>query len=255
LIAVPVTAQPLIGRQGLPKPHMKLIGFLGRGIAITPDEPLNFKLVKAGVGTVKVVWAGETTELTVGILILDDTKYKLKNIEIENESVTGDVYLNDTNVGTFDVSSVTKGDTKVWFGTLEIDEDLYYIYVVEAYRPMKPAEIREKISEYCKENPGETNCREKIEEYCKDNPEDRRCVAIIGRYCSVHLKDTRCRAALKKYCEIYPASGVCKVRRFKVADFCEKYPGKCVAIKNIARTVARRVRARIGNVTENRTIA
>ncbi len=244
LIAVPTMAQPLIGQQGLPKPYIKLIGFLGRGVAITPEDPLNFKLVKAGVGIVRVSWAGEETELTVGVLFLDGERYRLKNLEIGNESVTGDLYLNDTKVGSLDVSSVTKDDTTIWFGTLQLEKETFYIYILEARRPIRPIELREKVSDYCREHPRDPNCRTKIEQYCQNNPEDVRCKEILKKYCITHLNDSRCRIAIKNYCKEHPTSLACRYVKVKAENFCLKYPEKCKVIKRIIKV------KRIGNETE-----
>jgi hypothetical protein len=214
---------------------IKTLVFVGKGIAVSPNNPLDFKMVKAGIGTVRISLLGETTELTVGVLVLDEEKYKVKNIVNDDEGgVTGDVYLNDTQVGSLSVSSVMKGNVEVWAGTLTLDGESLYIYILEAPRKVKPHELKEKISDYCRANMNDPDCRERMSDYCEENPTDARCKEIFRKYCKDNLDDTRCREYLKEYCDENPEIDDCRVFVAKrTAKFCREHPDSehCVEIE------------------------
>src|SRR4030042_3004356 len=80
-------------------PTIDTIAFLGKGIASLPSDPSSFMLVKAGVGRVRVTINGTETKVKIGVLFLDDTKYLIKDVIIDNGSVTGDIYQNDSQQG------------------------------------------------------------------------------------------------------------------------------------------------------------
>ena len=234
VIISPVMAQQTLGAQTVIKPKIKTIGFLGKGVAVSPDDPMNFMLAKTGIGTLKVVWAGEETELTIGILVLDDTRYKLKDITLEEGKASGDIFKNNTKVGTFDVSSVSKGNIDVWAGTVVIEDSTYYIYIIEAERPFKPVEIKEKVRAAVKNicaspSPGVASiCRQgNLQNYCMTHPNDEKCKEIFKEYCikDNKLRDARCRIFVKKYCEEHPEIEDCVLYGMKRAtDFCKEHP-------------------------------
>jgi len=219
-------------------PKIKIIGVLGRGIAVSTADPTSFKIVKAGIATVRVVIMDEETELKVGVLFLDGDKYVLKDIQIGNETVSGNIYSNDTQVGSFNLSLVIRGEHEIWFGSLSVSGQNYNVYVLEGKRPVKPEEVGEKIEDLCEKFPEkctaigkgvggypcekeiDKSCREKIREYCEDHPNDARCVSVFREYCRSHLDDARCREGLMGYCKYNPTAKQCE-------EFCGKHLNVC----------------------------
>lgn len=230
-------------------PVIDTLGFLGKGIASLPSDPTNFKIVKVGVATMKVTVNETETKVTVGILFLDDEKFRIRNVVIGNGSATGDLYRNDTQAGSISVKSIIKGDTEVWAGTLTVDGTLYNVHILQAPRLIKKAEIKEKIRDYCEEA---GNCSAGIESYCENNPTDTRCLALFKAFClrRNNMDDSRCRDFMKgwckdnpevtdcrlfaierstKYCAENPNTPTCNAIVKKLVDFCSTDPGneKC----------------------------
>jgi hypothetical protein len=245
MLVMPVIAEELGAQRRLvARPRIKTIGILGKGLAISQTDYKDFKIVKFGIARVITSLAGEESELSVGVLWVDDDRYKLKNIVIGNGSASGDIYLNDTKVGSFEVSSIMKGKIEVWVGTLTINEETRHVYVLEAPRPIKPREMGENLFDFCKEHPDrckkllkgigaaycektpeDVSCREKIKNWCQDHPKDERCLALFRNYCKFHLDDTRCREEFKEYCEEHPDEEKCKFFELKITEkYCEKHP-------------------------------
>jgi hypothetical protein len=226
--------------QDIPKPKIKTITALGRGIAILNTNPANFKIVRIGVATVRVTLAGEETELKVGVLYLDGDRYVIKDIQTTNTTVSGNIYLNDTQVGSFSLSMTIKGEYEIWFGTLTVSGQTYNAYILGGARPIKAVEIGEKIKELCDAFP--VRCREvgsaigagieRIKSFCEQNPSDARCVAVFREYCRFHLDDSRCREGLRGYCKYNSQAKQCE-------EFCEKYPSVCTTtVTSTTTTVA-----------------
>lgn len=252
IISITIVGGIVIAQEKL-RPRIKTIATLGKGIAISQTDPKDFKLVKAGIATVRLSLAGEGTELRVGILFLDNERYKLKNITISDGSVSGNVYLNETQVGSFEASSVMKGNLEVWVGTLTINEETWNIYVLEAPRKIKPIELGWKIADlcgtrpdrckrlikgigpsYCEITPENSSCREKIKNWCEEYPTDQRCIALLRNYCRFHINDSRCRKTLREFCMNNTENEKCRFFELKVTEkFCEKYPldKKCIELE------------------------
>ena len=215
------------------------LGVLGRGLAINPSDASDFKLVVIGIATVRVNILGEYDDVTAGILWLNGERYKLKNINIGNGSATADVYKNDTKVGSITAASVTKDGHIVWHGTLNLNGVDWNLYILELERKIKADELKDKVSDYCKDHTGEGNCqflRGKVEEYCKNNPDDARCKEIFINYCINNLDDSRCRNAVKERCEDAPNATICQRLEVKVAKrFCDENPNdeRCIRIRQI----------------------
>ena len=230
ILAVPVLAENL-GSQSMFKPQIKTFGILGKGIASLPSDPLNFKIVKLGVGTVKMTVVDQETELTVGILFLDDQRYTLKNIAIGNGSASADIYINDTQHGSLSLTSVIKGETEIWAGTLTVDGITYNTYVLGGYRPIKAAELKEKVSEYCSENSKDRNCGGKIEDFCESNPTDTRCLALFKAFClrKNNLDDSRCRQYMAEWCKDRNETEDCRAFAIERSGaYCSSHSGAAV---------------------------
>ena len=268
-MAMPAFAEDLGSQTTAETPTIESIGFLGRGIASLPSDPTNFKVVKVGVARVKVVVNETATVVPIGILVIDGQKYRIRNLAIGNGSATGDLYLNETKVGSISVKLIIKDDTEVWAGTLTMDGTTYNLHILQAPRLIKKAELKEKIREYCNET-GDGNCSGAIESYCESNPTDTRCLALFKAFCirKNNMDDSRCRDFMKgwckdnpeitdcrlfavemtkKYCEDNPKTPTCNAIEKKLVNycetdsdqprcktFCEKYPDKCKnVIKNL----------------------
>jgi hypothetical protein len=252
------------------------IYFLGRGIAVSPSDPLDFMMVKVGLGAAKPT---TDTVLRVGVMILDEQKYRIKEVSVANGSATGNLYLNGTQVGSFDVLSVMKGDAEVWAGTLTLDGTTYHLYILNAPRKVKPAELKDKVKDYCAENTDDVDCKEKVNDYCQDNPDAMKCKEVFRRYCQNNLDDSRCREFIFNYCKDRPMDATCRLfavkRSAEFCDenpdskicqtldkavgekcedtetgecktFCEKYPNRCRLVK----AISARVRAQISGTAE-----
>jgi hypothetical protein len=229
------------------------IAVLGKGIAALQDDPMDFMIVKFGLAKAKIV--NETK--SIGVLKLDDERYVLRNIVIEEGHATGDIYRNNSQVGSFDVSSVMKGDTEIWAGTMELDDQDYNLYVIEGVRPIKASELKEKVVEYCNTTE-DANCRERLSNYCQNNPDDARCRALFRAWClkSDNMDDTRCRYEFrnwcknnstnkycvpfelqrsKSYCEEHSDSVLCQRIANFTANFCQNNSDNegCITVKNL----------------------
>lgn len=218
---------------------IKTLAVLGKGIAVSPSDAMDFKMVKIGIGTVYVELLEETTSITVGVMFLDEDKYKLKEIVISEGEAKGNIYTyssdgTETLVGSFETQSVMKGDQEVWAGTLTVSGATYYLYILEAPRKVNADEYRDKVAEYCREHPTDENCRDKVAEYCKNNVNDKRCQALFMAHCvkDNNLEDTRCRDFAKRYCEENPEKGECRVLAYRWSNkYCQENSGSGLCIK------------------------
>src|SRR3989338_2887835 len=142
VILLAVSLSLLVSAHEEEKPIIKTLHAVGKGLAIASNDPSDFSFLKIGIARMSVHVLEEDTEVTVGILKLDDQKYKLKNIDIGNSSVTADILDGNTSVGSLSIASIQKGDTNIWFGTLSISGKDYNVYILEAFRQIKPVELR-----------------------------------------------------------------------------------------------------------------
>jgi hypothetical protein len=235
VLAAPVFAQSL-GSQSMFRPQIKTFGILGSGIASLPSDPLNFKIAKLGVGTVRLIVLDQQTELTVGVLFLDDQRYTLKNIAIGNGSASADIYINDTQHGSLSLTSVIKGNMEIWAGTLTLDGTTYNTYILGGYRPIKAAELKEKVSEYCSENRTDRNCGGNMEAFCESNPTDTRCLALFKAYClrGNNMDDSRCRQYMLTWCKDRNETEECRAFAIeRTGAYCTSHAGTpvCNAIE------------------------
>jgi hypothetical protein len=237
VLAAPALAQNLGSYSG--KPVIETFGILGKGIATLSSDPMNFKIVTAGVAKVKVPVNGTDAMVTIGILTMDDQKYRIKDVVMGNGSVSGNLYLNDSQVGSISLSSVMKGNMEIWAGTITADGTSYNAYVLEGSRPVNNQELKEKITDYCNET---GNCSQGTEAFCQSNPTDTRCLALFKAFClrGNNMDDSRCRQymldwckdrnetddcrafAIQRsgaYCEAHSGMAVCKAIEQKIANF------------------------------------
>ncbi len=220
-----------------PRVRIEKLAVIGNGIAISRNDPADFLVVKLALAKVHVELGDETKDLYAGVLRLDDTRYRVRNIEIENGTFEAKIYYNGTEVGYVKASSVIKGDTEVWYGELSVNDEIYNAYVVEVKRPFRPGEVVRRAASYCKENPDDERCKvistttsggsveKKIESYCKNHPDDRRCKALEKAYCLRNLDDERCRNLFREKCKENPDSEECMaLKKRYMAEYCKKNP-------------------------------
>jgi hypothetical protein len=179
---------------------------LGKGIAANPDDTMDFMIAKFGIGKVRY----GSVNSTIGVLKLDEELYRLRTVVIEEGHAIGSIYRNSSEVGSFDVYSVMKGDTEVWAGTMTLYEKIYNLYVIEGVRPVKASELRERVVEYCTNNE-DANCRDRLQNYCENNPDDARCRALFRAWClrDNNMDDTRCRYEFREWCKENPRNAYC----------------------------------------------
>lgn len=234
-------------------PGIKGYIILGIGIAASPTEPLDFMVIKFGIGR----WLGPNgTTGALGVLIADEERYILRDILIEDGYTEGEIYEGLNRVGSFELSSVMKEDTEIWAGIMNLRGARYNVYVIEGARPVKAGELKDKVADYCREN-DDLDCTSKIHEYCGNNPDDNRCQALFRAWCIAgNMDDTRCRNAFRtwcadhpadkkcvpfalqrarKYCEEHSGARICRSIATSVADFCEKNPDNegCAEVKQM----------------------
>ncbi len=197
ILAAPILAQEL-GEVKSVDTQIKSIIHLGKGLAISTSDPKDFSTVKLGLGSVVFRNGTVNKTMTSGVMFVDEQKYKVRNITIGEGVLSGKLYLNTTEVGSFSVAESQKGERDVWTGTLELNGKSYNLYVIELKRDFKPAELREKVADYCRENKGDVNCREKIHEYCQNNPDDNRCISLAKSFCKDLTGDARCKQRMMK---------------------------------------------------------
>jgi len=235
IIAIPVIAQEPNITAVSNRPSLTLIGILGRGIAANPADAMDFMIVKFGIATARI----NNKARRVGIVKIDDIRYVLRNISIADGHATGRIYKNASEVGSFDVSSVMKGDTEIWAGTMDLDGTTYHLYVIEGVRPIKAAELKEKVVEYCNKTT-DTNCRDRLRNYCQDHPNDARCRALFRAWCvkGKNMDDSRCRYEFRKWCSKNPRNKYCipfALNRSK--RYCEEHSDSTIC-KRIANATA-----------------
>ncbi len=266
LLVVGLVAAEEIGQQraGI-RPEITRIGVLGKGIAVSTSDPLEFRMVKIGLMEVRVELENKTITREAGLLWVDEEKYRLKNATIEENSVGADVYLNESYVGSLSLALVPRNDTDVWAGKLTLDGKDYNVYILEGKRGFLRHEIRLKVKEFCKEEDEnckqiskgignrfcekveDPSCREKIAEFCEQHPEDPRCQAIMRNYCSNNTSDMRCRGVIKEVCKKFPNDERCQ-------NYCRENPEACNL--KITQEIRERIRERLERIGErmrNRT--
>jgi hypothetical protein len=222
-----------------PKAKIKTIGLLGRGLMISPSDPKVFMIAKIGLADVEVDTDGNISEQKIGIFFADNQSYRIRDVSIGDGESSGSLYRNGTKVGSFDVTSVMKGDVEIWVGTLVLDGNTWNLYILEAERAFKITEVAEKISEFCQGNPercngigptvcGDANsssCRLKIANWCESHPSDQRCTALLNNYCKSNLDDGRCRQELKEFCANNTDDEKCRTLELKTSEqYCLKFP-------------------------------
>lgn len=264
LLVIGVLAVASASAQQNVRARIKTLGAFGNGLAVSQDNSMEFELIKVGIAGVKVGLADEETSVKVGILHFGEDNYRLKDIVIGNGSVTANIYLNDTQVGSISLNSYPKGDKEVWAGTLELNGETYNAYVLQANRVVKPLEKAEKAFEYCKNNPEKCkavmkavgqivcdpvtdgNCRDRIRNFCEQYPDDNRCKALRLAQCKFNLEDADCRAEIMGVCRNNATETACQRLGEVYNKFAERRPEVLQNIPQWFKTVRQKIAERLG---------
>ncbi|MBU5689533.1 MAG: hypothetical protein QXM68_01620 [Candidatus Aenigmatarchaeota archaeon] len=241
------------------KPEIERIGVIGKGIAISDSDSSAFEIVKIGVVDVTVQFNNQTITRQAGILWVGQNKYTLKNSVIGNGTLSSEIYMNDTKIGSLDLVLVEKDGTDVWTGKMTLNSKDYNLYILEGQRKFERNEIKQKFQQFCQGNNtnctqiakgignrfcdkiDDPSCREKIGEFCEQNPTDQRCIAITKGFCQNNTDDARCRYVFKNMCAQNPNSEDC-------SNFCQGYPEKC----NMTRQNTERIKEKLQQMQETR---
>lgn len=143
------------------------IFFAGRGIAVNPNDKLDFKYIRIITGRVLIPPSNVSEESSTspdlevkcvnasgkercytlvrsGVILLDGERYNLRNIDVDGDTATASIYRNGSEVGSIAVMKVTKLNTTVWVGTLTINDVSYYAYILGLPHPLQ---IQERVEE------------------------------------------------------------------------------------------------------------
>ena len=214
-LAAPIFAQ------STPQVSFKEIYLLGKGIAVNPTNNQDLSIVTIGLAKVTVNVAGTNTDVVAGVLHFgSDQTYKVKNANVGNGTISGDLYLNSSQVGSFSFTLVSKPSDNIWAGTITISGQTWNAYILEAHQQYSSSEEKQTIADYCANHQDDENCRNKVEDFCQNNPNDARCISLLHNYCKSNLQDGRCREALRDFCQKNASDSNC-------VGFCEKYPRVC----------------------------
>ena len=201
-------------------PVVSMYHVVGSGVAINPSDLDEFALVRMIAGRIKIVEPAinETRVFRMGVLILDNERYILKNATAVNGTFAAEIYSNNTAVGVVELHMVMKGDRIVWVGEIIIGDKEFKAYILEMQRAWNRGEIvsvakKNKQLDVCERNPASPECKSKLVEWCKDHTSDVRCRAIL-------MQNKEYREQFRKTVE-------------KASMWCKEHPMKCkeIAIK------------------------
>ena len=201
-------------------PIVETYHIVGSGIALNPADLDEFALVKIVAGKIKIVpyQSSETKVFRMGVLILDNEKYILRNASAVNGTFVAEIYSNNTAVGAMELHMVMKGDRIVWVGNIILGDREFRTYILEMRRAWNKKEIiplarKDKRLSACERDPTSLECKNKLTEWCKNHTTDVRCRAIL-------MQNKEYREQFRKTVE-------------KVSIWCKEHPMKCkeIAIK------------------------
>jgi hypothetical protein len=241
-IGASVMAQQ-VGAQNQARARIHTLGAFGNGLAVSQEDSMDFELIRIGIAAIKVETADEERTVKAGILHFADEKYTLKDVVIGNGTVSADIYLNDTQVGSISLDSYPKEDKELWAGTMTLNGKTYNVYLIQGKRIMKAEEKAEKAFEYCRNNPErckaamravgqivcdpvtDGDCRERIRNFCEQYPDDSRCKALRLAQCGLNLEDAQCRAEIRGVCSNNATENACQRLGEVYNNMVQKRPG------------------------------
>ena len=147
LIVLPVVAQPA-PPVAIFRPRIRTLVALGKGIAFSEEDITDFEIVKLGIAKVTVRVLNETKSISIGVLWFGDERYKVKDIQLTNETIEANIYSGNETVGVIAIDSVVKHNEVVWVGKLELNGKEYNVFILEGIRKFKPLELKESLKEY-----------------------------------------------------------------------------------------------------------
>ncbi len=269
---------PVLVRQAISRLHL-----VGNGIAVSENDPFDFLHARAVVGAVKVMATeddnidSEYVAKRLGVLMLDEQRYHLKDIAVSMDEISAEIYAlgtsgqeSETAVGEILVKRFEKPGRDIWAGNMVVSGKAYNVYFLGVGRAFRLAERARKIGEYCEENPDDSRCqrvlpecisepeqcRERVRAYCEGNPQNLGCLQLKKLYCLNNASDERCRDYLTGLCERYPRLGFCDVSTVNGEQVIAINAGEVKeatieAGETIREMVSSKIRARIRAITQN----
>lgn len=270
--------KPAVVRKAIARLHLT-----GNGIAVSEADPFEFMHARVVVGAVKVrATAADETEgdfvnKRLGVLMLDDQRYHLKDIAVSMEEISAEIFgpttttdANSEAVGEIKLKRFEKPGKDIWAGNMVLNEKAYNIYFLGVKRNFRLTEITQKLGEYCEENTEDTKCKkivptctqnsegcgERIEEHCQNNTSDNSCLQLKKLYCLRNATDERCREYLKGLCERYPNLAHCRISTVAGQQVVSIKPSKVSAItvetgEKIRNLVTTKIRERLNIVKKS----
>ncbi|MBI4362131.1 MAG: hypothetical protein HY558_03065 [Euryarchaeota archaeon] len=188
------------------RPEFQTLGLTGMGVAVSPGSPSDFHVVRVGVATVNVMVFDEAQQVTVGVLIFEDSRYSLKDVSLGSGRISATIYQKDKMVGALELASRRKGGLEVWAGDITVNGARMNAYILQPPRPPTPDESGADARRYCETNPSackgvaptgcdpaQPGCRAEIGQYCATHPKEIRCIALQRGFCANNTNDVRCR--------------------------------------------------------------
>ncbi|MFH1240113.1 MAG: hypothetical protein V1672_02755 [Candidatus Diapherotrites archaeon] len=220
------TATPALISANVVKMPVKKLHLVGHGLVINTADPMEFMSAQVAAGIVRVRNSRSVEEISLGVLTLDDNKYRLKNVMLEDGKLTADIYDNtgENQVGDFTLNKYERPGRNVWAGSLTLSDAEYNAYFLGIARTLKPVEVAQKVGEYCGENSDNVlckkvvdcgnaeECKARVSDFCENNSEDAKCKALQKEYCLRNSQDSRCEEYLKGLCEANPQLAHCRIR-------------------------------------------
>jgi len=212
-----------IGSQVIPKPQIDDLALLARGLAVDAGNSSSFVPVAIGAGSVRF-----PTNMTVvaGVMIIDTRRFTLENINITNSSISGNIFRNATQAGSFSVSSVIKNSRTAWYGAMTLNERNFNLYLLSLSRPITAQELGDKISNYCSINPGDSRCKAGgiMINFCKHDASNPVCREMLRNSCLNNPNDERCRTEFNNFCKDDPGANGCNSFIKKSSQkFCDRH--------------------------------
>jgi hypothetical protein len=132
------------------KPVLRKLFLVGKGLAVSQSNAMDFKVVRAITGRVLVPWKANHSAAFVsrGVIELDKEKYSMENIDVVNDSITATLEKNGTEVGSLSVTRVEKPGQDIWAGTLTLNGEIYNLYLWGIAHPLyTPPKIVQAVRE------------------------------------------------------------------------------------------------------------
>lgn len=212
---------------------VKKLHLVGYGLIISTTNPMDFMSAKTAAGIVKIRTPDGIKERSLGVLILDNKKYRLKNVVLEDETLTADIYdrAGENQAGKFTLNKYERPGRTVWAGPFELNDATYNAYFLGMVRNFKPIEILDKVANYCEDNPtsekcktivdcgNNPDCKARISNFCQNNLDNEKCKELQKEYCLRNADDSRCEEYLKNLCRDNPRLSHCRIKTSNGEEF------------------------------------